>query len=53
MFLLFIIQNLVEFKRILTLIGKVSHFGVRVASFRERLVTFEVKLVEIGVKVVT
>ena len=51
MFLLFIIQNLVEFQRILMLIGKVSHFGVSVASFRGRLVTFEVKVVEIGVKV--
>ena len=51
MFLLLIIQNLVEFQRILMLIGKVSHFGVRVASFRGRLVTFEVKVVEIGVKV--
>ena len=50
MFLLFIIQNLVEFQRILMLIGKVSHFGVSVASFRGRLVTFEVKVVEIGVK---
>ena len=51
MFLLFIIQNLVEFPRILMLIGKIRHFGVSVASFRGRLVTLRYKWLKFGVKV--